>query len=87
MPLRRSRSTASRRDGAAVDDPRAPGALLMLLEGRAPLDFVSLVAALPWLTRLPRGDGHPLIVFPGMGASDITTVPLPAFRKIGASRV
>jgi hypothetical protein len=60
-------------DGA---DARAPNALLMLLEGRAPMEFFSLVAALPWLARLPRGDGHPVLVFPGMGASDITTVPL-----------
>jgi len=48
----------------------------MLLEGRAPIEFFSLFAALPWLTRLPRGDGHPVMVFPGMAASDITTVPL-----------
>ena len=48
----------------------------MLLEGRAPMEFFALLAALPWLARLPRGDGHPVIVFPGMGASDLTTVPL-----------
>jgi pimeloyl-ACP methyl ester carboxylesterase len=48
----------------------------MLLEGRAPVEFLSLLAALPWLTRLPRGDGHPVMVFPGMAASDVTTVPL-----------
>ena len=48
----------------------------MLLEGRAPIEFFSLFAALPWLAGLPRGDGHPVMVFPGMAASDITTVPL-----------
>ena len=48
----------------------------MLLESRAPIEFFSLFAALPWLSRLPRGDGHPVLVFPGMAASDITTVPL-----------
>ena len=48
----------------------------MLLEARAPAEFVSLLAAWPWLRRLPRGDGHPVMVFPGMGASDLTTVPL-----------
>jgi pimeloyl-ACP methyl ester carboxylesterase len=48
----------------------------MLLEGRAPIEFLSMFAALPWLARLPRGDGHPVLVFPGMGASDVTTVPL-----------
>jgi len=75
MSLRRSRSNARSR-GADHDDPRPPNALLMLLEGRAPIEFFSLFAALPWLTRLPRGDGHPVMVFPGMAASDLTTVPL-----------
>jgi len=40
------------------------------------MELASLVAALPWLYRVPRGDGHPVMVFPGMGASDVTTVPL-----------
>jgi pimeloyl-ACP methyl ester carboxylesterase len=58
------------------DDHRAPSALLMLLEGRAPMEMLSLVASLPWLYNVPRGDGHPVMVYPGMGASDVTTVPL-----------
>jgi pimeloyl-ACP methyl ester carboxylesterase len=79
MSDRRSSSKpASRRRDA---DGRAPGGLLLLLEGRAPVEFLSLVAALPWLTRLPRGDGHPVLVFPGLGASDITTVPLRRYLK------
>ena len=65
-------------------DSRAPGALLMLLEGRAPMELFSLVAAWPWMRRLPRGDGHPVLVFPGMGANDATTVPLRHFlRELG----
>ena len=48
----------------------------MLLEGRAPWEFAALLAATPWLRRLPRGDGHPVLVFPGLGASDFTTAPL-----------
>jgi pimeloyl-ACP methyl ester carboxylesterase len=51
----------------------------MLLEGRAPVEFVSMLAALPWLHRLPRGDGHAVMVFPGMGANDLTTMPLRGF--------
>ena len=38
-----------------------------------------MVATLPWLRRLPRGDGHPVLVFPGMGTNDITTAPLRHF--------
>jgi len=51
----------------------------MLLEWRAPIEFALLVAAQPLLSRLPRGDGHPVLVFPGMGASDLTTLPLRRF--------
>ena len=53
----------------------------MLLEGRAPLELAALVAARSWLSRLPRGDGHPVLVFPGMGASDLTTLPLRRFLQ------
>jgi len=76
MSFRRSRLNARSRVGPDRDDPRAPNAFLMLLEGRAPIEFFSLFAALPWLARLPRGDGHPVMVFPGMAASDVTTLPL-----------
>lgn len=34
------------------------------------------VAALPGLLRAPRGDGEPVLVFPGFGASDGSTAPL-----------
>jgi pimeloyl-ACP methyl ester carboxylesterase len=58
---------------------QAPSALLMMLEGRAPWEFAAMLAATPWLRRLPRGDGHPVLVFPGMGANDFTTAPLRGF--------
>jgi pimeloyl-ACP methyl ester carboxylesterase len=63
----------------SAQDPESvppPGGLLLLLEGRAPFEWASLLAAWPWLRRLPRGDGHPVMVFPGMGANDLTTLPL-----------
>jgi pimeloyl-ACP methyl ester carboxylesterase len=60
-------------------DLRAPNAWLMLLEARAPWEFAALLASAPWLRRLPRGDGHPVIVFPGLGANDTTTEPLRRF--------
>ncbi len=62
-------------------DLRAPHALLMLLEGRAPWEYAAMLAAMPWLRRLPRGDGHPVIVYPGLGATDITTAPLRGFLQ------
>jgi pimeloyl-ACP methyl ester carboxylesterase len=51
----------------------------MLLEGRALWELGAAVAAVPWLRRLPRGDGHPVMVLPGMGANDWTTLPLRRF--------
>lgn len=59
-------------------DLRAPNAWLLMLEGRAPWESMALLASLPWLRRLPPGDGHPVMVFPGLGANDLTTAPLRA---------
>jgi pimeloyl-ACP methyl ester carboxylesterase len=62
-----------------LSDLRAPHALLVALESRAPWEFAALLAAMPWLRKLPRGDGHPALVFPGLGANDFTTAPLRRF--------
>jgi len=62
-------------------DIRAPGALLVALEGRAPWEFAASVAATPWLRRLPRGDGHRVLVFPGLAANDMTTLPMRTFLR------
>ena len=59
-------------------DLRAPNALLLMMEGRAPWEYAALLAATPWLRKLPHGDGHPVLVFPGLGANDLTTAPLRA---------
>ena len=48
------------------------------------MELAALVAAWPWLRHVARGDGHPVLVFPGMGANDTTTVPLRRFlRELG----
>jgi pimeloyl-ACP methyl ester carboxylesterase len=60
---------------------RAPNAFLMMLEGRAPWEYAAMVAAMPWLRKLPRGDGHPVLVFPGLAAADFTTWPLRHFLE------
>jgi len=59
----------------------APGPWLLMLEARAPWEYAAMLAAAPWLAKLPTGDGHPVIVFPGLGASDITTAPLRNFLQ------
>ena len=55
---------------------KAPAPWLWLMEGRAPWEYAALLASMPWLKRLPHGDGHPVVVFPGLGAADMTTAPL-----------
>jgi pimeloyl-ACP methyl ester carboxylesterase len=59
----------------------APGPWLVMLEARAPWEYAAMVAAAPWLNRLPTGDGHPVIVYPGLGAADFTTLPLRNFLR------
>lgn len=58
---------------------RPPSPWKMMLEARAPWEYAALLAAAPWLARLPAGDGHPVIVYPGLGASDATTIALRRF--------
>lgn len=68
-------------EGEAQELVPAPGALRLLLEGRALWEYGALLAAAPWLMRLPAGDGHPVVVFPGLAAGDATTLPLRFFLR------
>jgi len=53
--------------------------MLLALEGRAFWELGATVATYPILRQAARGDGHSVVVFPGLAASDVTTVPLRAF--------
>lgn len=53
-----------------------PGLGLLALEFRAPWEFTAVLPAWPALLRAPTGDGHPVVVFPGLSASDASTAPL-----------
>jgi pimeloyl-ACP methyl ester carboxylesterase len=57
----------------------APGWFLMALEGRAPLELGASLLAAPLLRQAPVGDGHPVLVFPGLVTGDLTTVVLRNF--------
>jgi pimeloyl-ACP methyl ester carboxylesterase len=59
----------------------APGAWQIALEGRAPWEAMALMAVSPFFSRLPAGDGHPVLVLPGLGASDISTMALRRFLE------
>jgi hypothetical protein len=53
-----------------------PGWGLLALELRAPWEFGALLPAWPALQRAPRGDGHRVVVYPGLSTGDVTTLPL-----------
>ena len=72
------RKTHSSKD---KNDVRAPGWLLMALEGRAPWELGASLLAAPILKTAPKGDGHPVLVFPGLAAGDITTLVLRNFLR------
>ena len=54
------------------------------LEVGSVVEMGAHVASTRWLNRLPKGDGHPVIVYPGFMASDFSTAPLRrVLRKLG----
>jgi pimeloyl-ACP methyl ester carboxylesterase len=60
----------------------APSVLLMALEARAPLEWAS-----HWLLRhrmkdWPQGDGHPVLVLPGLATNDVATAPMRDMLKV-----
>ena len=58
----------------------APG-LLLTEPIRGLADLTALLLAVPALLAAPRGDGHGVLVFPGLLAGDASTVPLRAFLR------
>ena len=59
---------------------RAPNKALYLTDyARSGWDIGALSATLPALARAPRGDGHAVLVIPGLGASDMSTLILRRF--------
>ena len=59
-----------------------PSALLLAAElPRAAMEAATLGPTWPLLRQAPVGDGHPVLVLPGLGASDLSTRPLRAFLR------
>lgn len=64
-------------------DRRNP-ALILTEVPRAAAEFGAAVALGPLLGRMPRGDGHHVVVFPGLAASDTSTRYLRRYlRQLG----
>jgi len=65
---------------AATQAISPPSKILMLLEGRRALsEFGAFLHALPLLHLTPKGDGHSVLVIPGLMAGDDSTLPLRKF--------
>jgi hypothetical protein len=60
---------------------KPPSKTLLFLEWRALHELGAFAAAWPLLRLAPRGDGQPVLVIPGLVASDVSTRPLRAFLK------
>ncbi|HTZ66664.1 MAG TPA: hypothetical protein VMB83_04185 [Roseiarcus sp.] len=60
-------------------DIASPSAFLLALEPRALFSIAGLFAAAPFLTTAPRGPRHCVIVLPGLGATDRSTVAIRRF--------
>ena len=60
---------------------RPPTLALWLNEATALVGLGAYAATLPWWRLAPCGDGHPVLVVPGLMQSDRSTLPLRAFLK------
>ena len=57
--------------------PRSDWPTAMTREARAVPELAAFtLTAGPLLATLPRGEGHPVLVLPGLGGSDTSTAPL-----------
>ncbi len=57
----------------------APGIVRIALEMRAPWELGIALASYPFIRQAAAGDGHPVLVFPGLAAGDVTTVVIRRF--------
>lgn len=64
-------------DAVHVDPPSK---LLLAMEGRAFWEFGAFLLSYPYLRAVaPKGDGHPVLVLPGLAATDTSTVALRSY--------
>ena len=71
----------SARTRSSLPHGRAPGVLLQLLEVRAFWEHYASIALRPFWSAAPLGDGHPILVLPGLAAGDASTVILRRFLR------
>jgi pimeloyl-ACP methyl ester carboxylesterase len=65
------------------DRVRRPSLALLALEGPRAVGELGLLAGFqPLLRQAPRGDGHPVLVLPGLLADDRSTAPLRGYLRV-----
>ena len=67
---------------ARDEEIRPPSRRLLLLEPRGLIDIPALLAAAPFLLTAPRGRKHGVIVLPGFGADDRSTLLLRRYLSL-----
>jgi len=65
-----------------TDEIKPPSRRLLLLEPRGLMDIPALLAAAPFLLTAPRGRKHGVIVLPGFGADDGSTIPIRRYLSL-----
>lgn len=60
---------------------KAPSLFWTMVEGRSLVELSWFYSLRQLMKRLPKGDGHPVIVFPGFVASDLSTRPMRGLLK------
>ena len=66
---------------AAAQNLSPPGPVRLALEWRAPVEAMASLALWPWLRRAPDGDGHGVLVLPGLAGGDGSTLLLRRFLR------
>ena len=70
------------KDALSPSSINKPSMWHFMSESRALLEFGVTSMMMPLLLRAPRGDKHPVMVFPGFLASDVSTRPLRSYLKL-----
>ena len=66
---------------ARADSVGPPSKALWAREMAAWPELGAYIAMIPWWGLTPRGDGHPVLVLPGLVQSDLSTRPLRSFLR------
>lgn len=66
-----------------MDEPiEAPNPARLIREARGLIELPRLLLRLPELARQPHGNGQPVLVLPGYGAGDVSTIMLKLYLRL-----